>query len=89
MSYVRILVFAVLGVGHIALFVLILNTGIAELFTVAEPLVAGTWAETVLDRWRTISYLLIVPIFLLDVLVYVLIGTIQTERNERVVRRTR
>ena len=90
MSFVRILVFAVLAIGHIALLVLILNTGIAELFAVAEPLVAGTWAETVLDRWRTISYLLIVPIFLIDVLVYVLIGSIQREANDRaVVRRVR
>jgi hypothetical protein len=89
MSYVRILVFAVLAIGNIAFLVLVLNTGVAELFTVAEPFVAGTWAETVLDRWKIISYALIVPIFLIDVLVYVLIGTIQTERNERVVRRTR
>lgn len=89
MSYVRILVFAVLAVGNIAFLVLLLNTGIAELFAVAEPLVAGTFAETVLNRWKIVSYVLIVPIFLIDVFVYVLIGTVQTERNERVVRRTR
>ena len=34
MSYVRILVFAVLAVGNIAFLVLLLNTGIAELFAV-------------------------------------------------------
>lgn len=90
MSFVRILVFAVIGIGNIAFLVLLLNTGIAELFTVAEPFVAGTWAATVLDRWKILAYLLVVPMFLIDVLVYVLIGTIQTERNERtVVRRVR
>lgn len=90
MSFVRILVFAVLGIGNVAFLVLFLNTGGAELFAVAEPMVAGTFAETVLDRWRAIAYLLVVPIFLIDVLVYVLVGSIQRESaDRRVVRRTR
>ena len=84
MSSLRI-VFAAIALAQVAGLVVFVNTAGAELFAVAYSLdfVQNTWVLTALERWELATYTLIIPIFLLDVLIYMAIGGAQDERQRR------
>jgi hypothetical protein len=81
---VRTVVFIAMGLVQIGAFVMFLNTGIAELVHVAEslPYVTGTWVATPLSRIKSAAYLLIVPIFLVDLIVYAIFSGHQQEKQQ-------
>ena len=91
MSHVLRTVWFFAAIAQVGLLVLFLNTGAAPVFEAAYGLdyvVNGPW-KVVLDRYRFIAYSLIVPLFLLNVVAYQMIGPYQDEREQRrqVVRR--
>ncbi|RDZ39405.1 hypothetical protein C5B91_20140 [Haloferax sp. Atlit-10N] len=81
---VRTLVFVVIGLAQVAAFVVFLNTGVAELVQVAEslPYVTGTWVSTPLERIKSAAYLAIVPIFLIDIILYAIYSGHQQEKQQ-------
>lgn len=91
MSHVLRTVWFFSALLQIGLLVLFLNTGAAPVFETAYslPYVTNGPFAVVLDRYRFIGYSLIVPLFILNVVAYQIIGPYQDEREQRqtVVRR--
>ncbi|ELZ95007.1 hypothetical protein C440_08022 [Haloferax mucosum ATCC BAA-1512] len=81
---VRTLIFVAFGLAQVAAFVMFLNTAVAELVLVAEslPYVTETWVATPLQRIKSAAYLLVVPIFLLNIILYAIYSGHQEEKQQ-------
>ncbi|WP_396614084.1 hypothetical protein ACH9L7_20285 (plasmid) [Haloferax sp. S1W] len=79
-----VLIFVVVGLVQIAGLVLFLNTAAAELFLIAESLsfVQSTWVSGPIQNIKTLSYFLIVPIFIVDYLVYAVVAGVTREKQQ-------
>jgi hypothetical protein len=86
MNFPRLVIFTVLGIIDIGFFILILNTAGAEVFAAAYAFefVQNTWVLEPLQRIETAAYVLLVPIFFINVLAFLLLGSVQKERERQV-----
>jgi len=80
----RVLIFVAVGIVQIAGLVLFLNTAGAEVFHVAESMtfLQSTWVWGPIQNLETLSYFLIVPIFIVDYLVYAAIAGVTREKQQ-------
>ncbi|SFR34143.1 hypothetical protein [Halogeometricum limi] len=80
----RTVIFVAIGVAQVVGLVVFLNTAGAEAFAVAEslPYVQNTWVSEPLEQIQFVSYTLLVPIFFIDLLVYLVVSSVTREKQQ-------
>ncbi|MUV57222.1 hypothetical protein SAMN04487947_0435 [Halogeometricum rufum] len=80
----RTVIFVAIGVAQVVGLILFLNTAGAEAFAVAEslPYVQNTWVWEPLQHIEYAVYILLVPIFFIDLLVYLVVSSVTREKQQ-------